>query len=205
VEILKFILNFLFYTSIISCQLSTNALIAYQSLTVSHQLKNISDNFSQTNLQNIYCFVCKTNSFIKDLDQLFSSLISISIFSFTVISIAFMSILGIDAKNYLTVSFVLIAESLIIITTLCLSCDIIPKSLNKFCDLLEKHVTKNPFGYQLLDQMNQNILLMKINSVKHEIGFTASNLFKISTYTIISCLALILSYSMILIQTSIVN
>ncbi len=92
-EILKFILNFLFYTSIISCQLSTNALIAYQSLIVSHQLKNISHNFSQKNLQNIYHFVCKTNSFIKDLDQLFSSFISISIYSFAVISIAFMSIL----------------------------------------------------------------------------------------------------------------
>jgi hypothetical protein len=202
VETLKFILDFLFYTSIFSSQLSTIALIAYKSLIVSKQLKNISDNFSQTNLENIYHFVCKTNLFIKDLDELFSSFISISIFSFTVISIAMISILAIDAKNYLTLSFILISESLIIITTLCLSCDIIPKSFNKFCDLLEKYVTKNSSGYQLLDQMNQNILLMKINSIKHEIGFTASNLFKISTNTIISCLALILSYSVVLIQTS---
>jgi hypothetical protein len=111
------------------------------------------------------------------------------------------SILGIDAKNYYA-SFVLTAESLMCIITLCLSCDIIPQSFNKFCDLLEKNVTKNSSAYQLLDQMNQNILLMKINSIKHEIGFTASHLFKISTNTIISCLALILSYSVILIQTS---
>jgi hypothetical protein len=66
---------------------------------------------------------------------------------------------------------------------------------------LEKHVSENTKEYHILDQMNQNILLMKINSINQEIGFTASNLFKISTNTIISCLALILSYSVILIQT----
>jgi hypothetical protein len=85
---------------------------------------------------------------------------------------------------------------------LCLSCDIIPKNFEKFCYKLEKHVSENSKENDILVQMNQNILLMKINTIKHEIGFTASNLFKINTNTIISILALILSYSVLLIQTS---
>jgi hypothetical protein len=113
-----------------------------------------------------------------------------------------MSILGIDPKKYLFLSLPLIAESLILLTTLCLSCDIIPKSFEKFCYKLEKHISENAKEYYILGQMGQNILLIKVNIIKNEIGFTASNLFKISNYTIISILALILSYSVILIQTS---
>jgi hypothetical protein len=61
----------------------------------------------------------------------------------------------------------------------------------------EKHVSQISKEYHTLDQMNQNILLMKINTIKHEIGFTTRNLFKISTKIVISCLELILSYSVI--------
>jgi hypothetical protein len=113
-----------------------------------------------------------------------------------------MTILGIDPKKYLFLSLPLITESLILLITLCLSCDIIPKSFEKFCYKLEKYFSENAKEYHILDQMYQNILLIKINNIKNEIGFTASNLFKISTNTIISILALILSYSVILIQTS---
>jgi hypothetical protein len=202
INIKTFLFNFILYVIIFSSRLSITTLIAYQSLIVSQQLENISKNFSQTSIQNIYRFVCKKNSFTQDLDQLFSPFISISLFSSIVISIAFVSLLGINPKHFLIVSLALVSESLVILVALCLSCDIIPKSFKKFCNVLEKYVSENTKEFYSLNQMNQNILLMKINTIKHEIGFTASNLFKINTNTIISILALILSYSVVLIQTS---
>jgi hypothetical protein len=202
IKIQTFLFNFILYVIIFSSRLSISTLIAYQSLIVSQQLENISKKFSQTSIQNIYRFVCKTNSFTRDLDQLFSPFISISLFSSVVISIAFVSLLGITPENFLIISLAFISESLIILIALCISCDIIPKNFEKFCYKLEKHVSENCKENHILVQMNENIVLMKINTIKHEIGFTASNLFKINTNTIISILALILSYSVLLIQTS---
>jgi hypothetical protein len=202
IKIKAFLFNFILYVIIFSSRLSIITLIAYQSLIVSQQLENISKKFSQTSIQNIYRFIGKMNTFTQDLDQLFSPFISISLFSSLFNSIAYASLLGIDPKNFLIVSLAFISESLIILVALCLSCDIIPKSLKKFCNELEKNVSENTNEFYNLYQINQNILLMKINTIKHEIGFTASDLFKINTNTIISILALILSYSVILIQTS---
>ncbi len=65
-------LNFNFQTTIIS-------LIAYQSYIVSKQLTNILNDFSHSNLENIYQFVRKTNIFIKRLDKLISIFIFLTI------------------------------------------------------------------------------------------------------------------------------
>ncbi len=80
-------------------------------------------------------------------------------------------------------------------------CDIIPKNFDEFCDKLEEKISEFTFDNQM-DYLYQYSLLTKIKAFKQDIGFTAFNLFKVSTNTIISCLALILSYSVILIQTS---
>ncbi len=56
-----------------------------------------------------------------------------------------------------------------------------------------------------LRQDKLKISKLYITTIKSEIGFTADNLFKITNNTIISSLALILSYSVLLIQTSIDN
>jgi hypothetical protein len=82
-----------------------------------------------------------------------------------------------------------------------LTCNIIPKNFKKFCDKFEESICESTFTNQL-DYLYQYSLVTKINAIKQDIGFTAFNLFKVNTNTIISCLALILSYSVILIQTS---
>jgi hypothetical protein len=202
INIKECITDSVLYVLIFSSQLSITTLIAYQSLIVSQQLENISKIFLKTNILIIYQFINKTNALIHELDELVSHFNSITIFYTIIISIQCASILGIDPKKFLSFSLPFITESLILLITLCLSCDIIPKNFEKFCYKLEKHVSENSKENDILVQMNQNILLMKINTIKHEIGFTASNLFKINTNTIISILALILSYSVLLIQTS---
>jgi hypothetical protein len=152
-KIEKILFDFVLYVLIFSSQLSITTLIAYQSLIVSQQLENISKKFSQTSIQNIYRFICKTNAFIQDLDELFSLFISISLFFSIVISITFVYLLGIDPKKFLITCLALISETLIILITLCLSCDIIPKSFKKFCNELEKHVSENIKEFYNLDQL----------------------------------------------------
>jgi hypothetical protein len=53
-----------------------------------------------------------------------------------------------------------------------------------------------------MDYLYQYSLLTKINSIKEDIGFTAFDLLKVNKNSIISCLAFILSYSVLLIETS---
>jgi hypothetical protein len=202
INIKECITDSVLYVLIFSSQLSITTLIAYQSLIVSQQLENISKNFLKTNILIIYQFINKTNILIQELNELVSHFNLITISYTVIISIECASILGIDAKKFLSFSLPFITESLILLITLCISCDIIPKNFEKFCYKLEKHVYENSKENDILVQMNQNVLLMKINTIKHEIGFTASNLFKINTNTIISILALVLSYSVLLIQTS---
>jgi len=110
--------------------------------------------------------------------------------------------LVIEPQKYLILSISSILESLSLLISTCLICNIIPKSFKKFCDKLEATVSESALNDSLLSQLYKHSLINRIYTIKKEIGFTASNLFKISTYTVISCLGLILSYSVILIQTS---
>jgi hypothetical protein len=177
------------------------SLLAYQSHIVSERLKNISKDFSHSNLKNIHQIVCKINNFIKNLDKLFSLSVFIIISLNTSFCISYLCMFAIDPKKFTFVSIASIIESLTLLISTCLVCDIIPKSFKKFCDKLEESLSESFFNNQL-DYLYQYSLLTKINAIKQDIGFTAFNLFKVSTNTIISCFALILSYSVILIQTS---
>jgi hypothetical protein len=109
--------------------------------------------------------------------------------------------LAINPKKYLFISIATLLENSTFLISTCLICDIIPKNFNKFCDKLEESLSESFFTNKL-DYLYQNSLLTKINAIKQDIGFTAFNLFKVNTNTIISCLAFILSYAVILIQTS---
>ncbi len=200
-SIKPFLHDLIFFFLIFNSQTTIIALIAYQSYIVSKQLTNISNNFSHSNLQDIYQFVCKTDKFIKKLDELISIFIFLAITITTTICLSFLCMLAIDPKKYLFICIPTLLENFTLLICTCLICDIIPKNFNKFYDKLEESLSESFFTNKL-DYLYQNSLLTKINAIKQEIGFTAFNLFKVNTNTIISCLAFILSYSIILIQTS---
>jgi hypothetical protein len=177
------------------------SLIAYQSHIVSKKLKNISKDFSRLNLQNIHQIICKINNFIKKLDKLFSLSVLIIISLNTTICISYLCMFAIDPKKYTNISISSILESLTLLISTCLTCDIISKSFKKFCDKLEESLSQKVFTNKS-EYLYQYSLLTKINAIKQDIGFTAFDLFKVNKNTIISCFALILSYSVLLIQTS---
>jgi hypothetical protein len=98
--------------------------------------------------------------------------------------------LAIDPKNNLLPNITLILESLTLLISTCLTCDIIPKSFKKFCYKLKESLSQKVCTNQM-DYIYQQTLLTKINSIKQDIGFTTFDLFKVNKNTIISCLALI--------------
>jgi hypothetical protein len=57
-------------------------------------------------------------------------------------------------------------------------------------------------NYSTVNDLNNHLIISKTNSIKQEIGFTAMGLFKINSSTMLSVFAVILSYSVVLIQTS---
>ncbi len=202
IDIKRFLKTLIHYFLIFNSQTTIIAIIAYQSHIVSHQLNSILNSFLRSDIQNVYRFVSETNYFIKKLDALISPLILISLFFSVNICIAFFCMFAIDPKKYLILSIGSIIVSLSLLISNCLTCDKISKEFEKFFDKLEDSVTKSNVNSQLLNQLYEHSLLSKAKAIGLKIGFTACNLFKISTNTIISCLALILSYSVVLIQTS---
>ncbi len=196
-----FVHNLILFFLLLNSQTTIIALIAYQSYTVSNQLSHILNNFSHLKLETIYQFVSKINVFIKKLDQLISIFILSQITINTTICLSFLCMLAIDTKKFSFISISSIVESLTLLISTCLVCDIIPKSFKKFCDKLEESLSEKVCTNQMYYIYRQT-LLTKINAIKQDIGFTAFDLFKVNKNTIISCFALILSYSVLLIQTS---
>ena len=83
---------------------------------------------------------------------------------------------------------------------LCLISDLIPKSFRKLIDNLEEFYS-NQTNIDS-NSISNRIILLQITKYKNKICFSAMNLFKVNTNTFISCLALIISYSVVIIQTT---
>jgi hypothetical protein len=80
---------------------------------------------------------------------------------------------------------------------LCYVCNILPKCIAEFYDFIEKIITQS----NKINQFSIHYIPPLLN-MKQEIGFTALGLVNIRASTFLSILALIISYTVILIQTS---
>ena len=74
---------------------------------------------------------------------------------------------------------------------LCYCCDIIPSSLSKLLDHYEQDAIVQ----------NDRTILLQLRQLNDRIGFTAFGLFRVNSNTFLGCLALIINYSVIIIQT----
>ncbi len=197
----KFFSNLIIYFSSLVTISSIISLIAYQSKIISIQIDKISDNFSPKDLSVIYQFICRINSFVKKFDSLISSVIFMNIFNSIIICIVYLCLTAVEFNNKFPLYVINLTVNLVLIIILCYSCDIIPKRIQNFSEdiqelLLFSKIYSNPVD------LNQHLMQIKINFLKQEIGFTAFGLIKINSKTMLSVFALILSYSVVLIQTS---
>jgi len=116
-------------------------------------------------------------------------LIFMLIFNSIVICIAYLCLIKVEVydKNSI-LKIISLLENILLLITLCHSCDMIPRRIKEFSDKIEESMLE--YGYT---DVNQRLIL---------VGFTGMDLFKMNSNTILSVFALILSNSVILIQTS---
>jgi len=194
-HLMYFFQYFLFLVNISS----VSALIAYQSRIICLQMDKISENLTPRCLPEIYQFICKVNTFDKNFDSLVSSKLLMIIFTSSIISISCLCVISIRKFFYQILS---LTENILLLLSLCYICDIIPKKVKVFCDQIEDLMSEYVSNDSSINDLNKHLILIKMNSVKQELGFTAMGLFKINTNTILSVFTLVISYSVILIQTS---
>ena len=181
--------------------LSTNTrlhvmtLIAYKCLIVSKQLQSIIDTNQTLNIKSIYLTIHNIYKSIQHFDSLCSINILFTIFFMINILIADLCLIGLGHYDYNNVISVMISLSALL--TLCVILNILPQSYRKFLDSLEIIYCKTNSV-----QTNDEILLLKIENFSHKISLTAMNLFNVNINTFLSCLSLIITYSVILIQTT---
>jgi len=204
VLIFRNLIIFIQFFSLLINVSSIIALIAYQSKIISLQLNQMSVNFLSTDLIEIYRFIWRVNTFVKKFDSLISSKVFMLILNSSVICIAYLCLLTVHFKNklFLVLCIISLSENILLLTALCYSCELIPKRIKIFCDKIEESMSEYVSIYTSLNDLNNHLILSKINTIKEEIGFTAMGLFKVNSNTILSVFAVILSYSIVLIQTS---
>ena len=181
-------------------QLTILSLIAYQSSIVSRKLAEMSKCLTiNTNLKTSYLFISHLSHTIKRTDSLISVYNAIALAFNTLNCISFLCVIAVDIESIgIFVSALL--ESLSVLMILCLVSDMIPRTYSEFVFNLNKTFTE----YSVENASNLmyiRVILNHMNDIKHEMGFTAYNLFFVNTNTFLSCMTLILSYSVILIQT----
>jgi hypothetical protein len=192
----KFLKQFILYFSNMITISSIISLIAYESKVISIKFDNICENLSSENLPEMYLFMCRTNRFVKKFNSLISIVIFMNIFNNCILSIVYLSLIAVN--DHLFLNIIALTENLFLIITLCYSCDIIPKRIKKFTHEIQELLSFS-------NDLNQQLMQIKIDFIKRKTGFTALGLIKINSETIISAYALILSYSIIIIQTSYKN
>jgi hypothetical protein len=195
----------LFYFSVMINISSIIALIAYQNKIISLQVDEFFVKFSPKDLPEICRFICKVNSFVKKFDSLVSSVNFMLIINSSFICISYLCLLMIRSEKeiisfvYYSISF---TENILLLSILFYSFNIIPKRIAILCEKVEELMSEYITNNSTVNDLNNHLIISKMNSIKQEIGFTAMGLFKINSNTILSVFAVILSYSVVLIQTS---
>ena len=174
-------------------------IILYKSLMVCQQLKTVSQ---IKDIKLIFDIICRIRESIENLDSILCS-INLMILSFdSLVTVSAICMLAyVPDENPLN-SLCHLLSSLSIILTLCLVCDVIPKRYVQLLKDLKNEFRDRNENKSSSEQQLNHILMIRLNEMKDEMCFTAFNLFKLNANTLLSCLALIISYSIIIIQTT---
>ena len=176
------------------------SLIAYKFIVISRHLENSFVLNSSLNINSIHQNIHEIYNSVKEFDNYVSIylLFNLIIHSFDCISGICILALGINTVIILTL-FSAIYSFLFLLFS-CLISDMISKSLRKLINRIEIiFINQNNIDF---NSLYNRIILNQIEKYENNICLSAMNLFNVNTKTFISCLALIISYSVVLIQTT---
>ena len=173
--------------------------ILYKSLIVSKQLKTISN---MKDMKLMFDMICKIQNSVERLDALVNLVNLFELAMDSLLCISSLCIFAIVPNEYPANSFSHMTLSLSKISSLCLICDMIPKQFNKLLKELKDRFRELNENKSSSEQLFNHMLKNQLNEMKDEMCFTAFNLFKLNANTLLSCIALIISYSIVIIQTN---
>ena len=194
------ILMSLLYFLSVNTQLIVTSLILYKSLIISKQFESLSE---MEDLSTIFDNICKVNQTIERFDSLISGYTLFKLAMNTLVCISFSCMLSIVPEENPTNSVSHVVTSFLLIFVLCLVCDIIPKRFHKLLKKLKTKFEANTRSKSLCERVYSHVIMIRMNEIKSEMYFTAFGLFRVNTNTLLSSMALIISYSIIIIQTTV--
>ena len=186
----------------LNARLTVLSLILYMNCIVRKQISDMTENVSnKTNLKNVYLFASKLNDLTKKFDSVtsFYNLVIVSLNS--IMCMSYVCVLAINPIiNKMDISA--LTESLLTLMCLCLVSDIIPKAYKEFVHKLNKTFTEYSVENSDSNFIYIRIILSHMNDMRNDMSFTVYSICRVNTNTFLSCLTLILTYSVILIQTN---
>ena len=192
------VFNAIIFIVTMCTQLSMPTLIAYKSFLVFQEFENIFALNITKNLEIVYNFVQKIHESIQRFDSYVSIYALIYLLFNLLISVSSLCHLAINPNVRVKQNIICLTFSISLLLSQCLVCDVVPKSLRKLIDRIERE--KSSKGFDSYNP-NERQIVIHLELMNQRIGFTAFGLFQINANTFLSCLALIISYSVIIIQT----
>ena len=195
ITILVYNKNFIYLTLSLPIYISTSnqifilSIIIYKSMIIRRQLVII----FHSRIDVIYNFVLGVDKSITDLDRYLSLPLFFLLLANQIFCIANICQVALGSHIFDSLCvFVYGAFNLII---LCYMCNIIPSTLSNLLNIYEQECKNNKMIIQ------DRIMMMQLRQLNDRIGFTVFGLFRITGNTLFTCLGLIISYSVIIIQT----
>ena len=174
-----------------SNQILILSIITYKIMLIKKQLVNI----FESNIEQIYKLVLSADQSISDLDRYFSMPLMFTLLATQIFCIA--NICRIALGSDIFGSLCIFIHGLIILILICYICNIIPSTFTNLLNIYERKYMNNKMIVQ------DRIVMMQLRQMNERIGFTVFGLFRITGNTFITCLGLIITYSVIIIQTGI--
>ena len=189
---------------ILNSRLTVMSLILYMNCIVWKPLTDMTNKVStHTNLKSMYVLASKLNDMMMSMDKIitFYNLVILSLNSIACVSYICSLAIGSDFSHDRISIFPLI-ESLLQLMILCFICDIIPKAYRELVHKLTKTFAEYSVENSGFNLVYIRMILSHMNEMQNDMSFTVYNIFRVNTNTFFSCLTLILTYSVILIQTN---
>jgi hypothetical protein len=185
-------------------------LIIYKSKIISLQIRYLKENFKNYNLHELYLILVKLKQNINELSESFSPILLVIIINSTLVIISFICVIALNFESLNTFTKIKYFSALslhsIIILCLCYFCGLIPNMVTSFVQFIEINANKDLRSECLSKDwkkmsIKQDLILI-LNTSK-EIAINVSSLFDINFSTTLSIISAIISYTVILIQTTV--
>ncbi len=184
-------------------------LIIYKSQIISLQIRYLKENFKNYNLHELYLILVKLKQNINELSKSFSPILLAIIVNSTLVITSSICVLAINFKSLNTFTkidyFTTISLHSINILCLCYFCGLIPNIIASFVQFVEINVNKDLRSEWVSNDWKKMSIkqdLILISNISKEIVFNVSSLFDINFSTTLSIISAIISYTVILIQTT---